>query len=63
MTYGQLLCLFPQNTDRKQKGGENPEDYELQYIFLRLFFHHTLIFNFVFWRKQLKTAMQLFSHV
>lgn len=33
MTYHLLFCPFAQNANRKQKGGENPEDSELKYIF------------------------------
>lgn len=37
MTYHLLLCPFAQNANRKQKGGENPEDSELKYIFWDFF--------------------------
>lgn len=41
---------------------ENPEDPELKCTFKDIF-HYILIFHFLFWMKQLKIAMQLFSHV
>lgn len=62
MAYDLLLCLFSQNTDGNKNGGQS-WGFWIEIDFFKLFFITFQFLNFVFWRKQLKIAMQPFSHV